>query len=394
VRNRSMLRKVDEEGRKIRASKYGQVDREGRVDADVTLSSAELYMDVFQHQLLALAARKHLDEDRLTEAGKKLLLLWMGRGGLFVRQGRVRTRLQPVDCTLWLTLAVCRLLSVPVSAAELHTLAMSGAVPFRNALQWERERLRSETPVVVDNSDLLGLFKSIPDERPRVFVPSRARELYGAMHLRPVAIIAGMEGVLELCGLRVPLPLHASILWGAQQVLETLPPWSDTVAAAAMHFVETWDEHVLAAAVGTCLLRSLSLSDATVEELAAFVGRTNRPLERVEMRANGVPLVTRQLLDSLELVAPPAPAEDAIESDRPPRRIPTAAFPEAPVLQRRDAKTTLPSDAVFANVMGRVCGCWAHEVWPCLDALERRLGVRPGGTEMKKAQKRARKEDA
>ena len=388
VRNRSLLRNVDERGRKRLASKYSLATEEGRVKADVSLSSAELYMDVFQHQLVAVAPRLQLEEAPLLEAGKTLILLWLGRGGLFVHEGRVRTRLQPLECTLWLTLAVCRLLRAPLSAPQLCEMALAGQLPFRQALQWERVRLNSGTPVAIDNSDLLGLYRAVPNERRRVFVPPRARDLYSAAFLRPASLVAGMEAVLALCELPPPPPLHSSVLWGAAQMLEALPPWTDAVCAAAMHFAETWPEHLLAAAVGTCLLRSLSLSVATLEELAAFVGRSNRPPERLEMRPNPDSRLTRQLLGILEVVAPP-PEPAPLTAEPPLPRLPAALLPEAPAPARREAGTTLPGDAVLANLMARVCGCFAHEVWPCLDALERRLHVF-GKPSSERAPKRAR----
>jgi hypothetical protein len=209
VKKRSQLCVVGENGRKRRKdTKYGLVE------PDVELSSAELYSDVFQFQLQQLLGLKEwVDEsDHVLELGRVLFTRWVGNGGLFARAGSL-IKLVPLECTLWLCLAVFRLCGRSLAPVDLLSYALQGAIPFVNALEWERERLGSALPVVINNSMLLGLFASKGKASRSMLVEQSSSQLHSIASVTACGLCAGASALLKRSELQVALPSASAILY-------------------------------------------------------------------------------------------------------------------------------------------------------------------------------------
>ncbi len=396
VSQRALLR------REVNGRKRRKDTRYTEVEADVSLSSAELYLDILQAQVLLLflffvfmiLQKKKVSVlfPDASEVVRLVFLRWVGRGGLFVQEGSL-TRLATLECTLWVLLASARLLARCLPPCVLLEHARTNHIPFVDALGWAERHLGSQKPVVIDNGTLLGLLVISPSNSKKrsLLVEQTARQLYTLAGVSPCSLCRGAQHVLRLCDLSPPAPPRAALLFGASAVLSTLPGWTSALVIAAR---QLWNkkitEPVLAAAVGVWVLRAAfqAKKDSNTAfndedflvRLSAFAaaGIANvRALPPVRSRVArsgadallGFSQIVERILDDErnDLQQPGA------------RSAPPMLVPELSRLPSRPAEICSllsmppPCDSVFAVAMSVICGCETEIIWPALRKLEKAM---------------------
>lgn len=332
------------------------------------------------------------------QAGRLLWARWAGRGGLFEEERGV-TRLAPLECTLWLSLALFRLLGRALAPAALLAHARAGRAPFLRALAWLQRRLALPEPPLLDNGALLGLYRSAASGRRSALAEQSSAELL-ALRCAPAQLCARARALLQRCALRAPPLSAAALLAPANQLLgSALPACAARLAALAAPLLARLGEPALTAALALWLMRAASSSSSEDDDdddeedeeqqqdissmvaLARFAALRNRCAPVRPLTAERVPRAAADALRCFAQLRPPEQlsyeqALDELSPPPPPPPAPPLFFSLSPLLRRParpHSARAMPSarTAACAAALSVLCGCETDRIWPALRLLDK-----------------------